>query len=267
MDVRRPVTGRLRQPQSLELLDRRRRAAREGQRGDREHPQQTATESPTSDLAAWTGRQWRGRVVHSGLIAPATHVAPLVRSVSGIASPLPGVAYLRAETRYEREGPPILCAHPNVGRPIDHGWSGVLFSRLARRHPRADRRVDLAACRSRFRRSSWTLLRASRCCRMHSRRGSTPSEPGGAIRCGCTDPDGWPPRRSTGPATSWPAAVGARPDEVVFTGSGTQSSQAAVAGLAIGRRRIGSRIVTTAIDHSSVLAAAAAAGEHVAGRC
>ncbi len=59
------------------------------------------------------------------------------------------------------------------------------------------------------------------------------------------------------------AAVGARPDEVVFTGSGTQSSQAAVAGLAIGRRRIGSRIVTTAIDHSSVLAAAAAAGEHV----
>ena len=59
------------------------------------------------------------------------------------------------------------------------------------------------------------------------------------------------------------AAVGARPDEVVFTGSGTQASQAAVAGLAIGRRRVGPRIVTSAIDHSSVLAAAAAAGEHV----
>ena len=59
------------------------------------------------------------------------------------------------------------------------------------------------------------------------------------------------------------AAVGARPDEVVFTGSGTQASLAAVAGLAIGRRRIGPRIVTTAIDHSSVLASAAAAGDHV----
>ncbi len=58
-------------------------------------------------------------------------------------------------------------------------------------------------------------------------------------------------------------AVGARPDEVVFTGSGTQAAQAAVAGLALGRRRVGSRIVTTAIDHSSVLGAAASAGEHV----
>ena len=58
------------------------------------------------------------------------------------------------------------------------------------------------------------------------------------------------------------AAVGARPDEVVFTGSYAQASHAAVAGLALGRRRIGTRIVTTAIDHSSVLNAAAAAGEH-----
>ena len=58
------------------------------------------------------------------------------------------------------------------------------------------------------------------------------------------------------------AAVGARPDEVVFTGSYAQASHAAVAGLALGRRRTGSRIVTTAIDHSSVLNAAAAAGEH-----
>ncbi len=58
------------------------------------------------------------------------------------------------------------------------------------------------------------------------------------------------------------AAVGARPDEVIFTASGVHASQAAVLGLALGRRRIGSRIVTTAIDHSSVLAAAAAAGVH-----
>ena len=58
------------------------------------------------------------------------------------------------------------------------------------------------------------------------------------------------------------AAVGARPDEVIFTASGVHASQAAVLGLALGRRRTGSRIITTAIDHSSVLAAAAAAGVH-----
>jgi cysteine desulfurase len=57
-------------------------------------------------------------------------------------------------------------------------------------------------------------------------------------------------------------AVGARPDEVIFTASGVHASQAAVLGLALGRRRVGSRIVTTAIDHSSVLTAAAAAGVH-----
>jgi cysteine desulfurase len=60
------------------------------------------------------------------------------------------------------------------------------------------------------------------------------------------------------------AAVGARPDEVIFTASEAHANQAAVAGLALGRRRVGSRIVTTAIDHSSVLAAAAATGSHTA---
>jgi cysteine desulfurase len=59
-------------------------------------------------------------------------------------------------------------------------------------------------------------------------------------------------------------AVGARPDEVIFTASAAHSQHAAVAGLALGRRRIGSRIVTTAIDHSSTLAAAAAAASHTA---
>jgi cysteine desulfurase len=58
------------------------------------------------------------------------------------------------------------------------------------------------------------------------------------------------------------AAVGARVDEVVFTGSGVQASIAAVAGVAHGRRRSGRRIVTSAIDHSSVLTAAARYGEH-----
>src|SRR4029450_2018989 len=50
------------------------------------------------------------------------------------------------------------------------------------------------------------------------------------------------------------SAVGARPDEVLFTASGVHANQAAVAGLALGRRRVGSRIVTTAIDHSAGLA-------------
>jgi cysteine desulfurase len=60
------------------------------------------------------------------------------------------------------------------------------------------------------------------------------------------------------------SAVGARPDEVLFTASGVHASQAAVGGLALGRRRFGSRIITTAVDHSAVLAAAAAAGAHEA---
>ena len=59
------------------------------------------------------------------------------------------------------------------------------------------------------------------------------------------------------------SAVGARPEEVIFTASAAHSNQAAVAGLALGRRRIGSRIVTTAIDHSSTLSAAAVAGAHI----
>jgi cysteine desulfurase len=58
--------------------------------------------------------------------------------------------------------------------------------------------------------------------------------------------------------------VGARPDEVVFTGPLAPSAQAAVAGLLQGRRRIGIRVVTSAVEHSAVLAAAAAYGEHVA---
>ncbi len=58
------------------------------------------------------------------------------------------------------------------------------------------------------------------------------------------------------------AAVGARPDEVVFAGSLAQANHAAIAGLARGRSRIGAGIVTTAVDHSSTLVGAAAYGEH-----
>jgi cysteine desulfurase len=57
--------------------------------------------------------------------------------------------------------------------------------------------------------------------------------------------------------------VGARAEEVVFTSSGVHAATAAIAGLAKGRRRAGSRIVTSAVDHSSVLAAAETYGEPV----
>jgi cysteine desulfurase len=60
------------------------------------------------------------------------------------------------------------------------------------------------------------------------------------------------------------ATVGARPDEVIFTASEAHANHAAIAGLAVGRRRVGAQIVTTAIDHSSVLAAATATGSHTA---
>ncbi len=58
-------------------------------------------------------------------------------------------------------------------------------------------------------------------------------------------------------------AVGARPDEVVFTGPGPQTAAAAIDGLALGRRRVGRTMITSAIEHSAVLAATAAAGDPV----
>jgi cysteine desulfurase len=50
-------------------------------------------------------------------------------------------------------------------------------------------------------------------------------------------------------------AVQARPDEVSFTSSGTQAAHLAVAGGLAGRRRIGNRLVVSAVEHSSVLQA------------
>lgn len=55
------------------------------------------------------------------------------------------------------------------------------------------------------------------------------------------------------------AAVGARPDEVSFTGSGTQAVHLGVLGTALARERAGRRIACSAVEHSSVLHAAAAA--------
>ncbi len=55
-------------------------------------------------------------------------------------------------------------------------------------------------------------------------------------------------------------AVGARPDEIIFPASGPHAVQAAIAGLAKGRARIGRTVVTSTIDHSAALSAADAIG-------
>jgi len=56
--------------------------------------------------------------------------------------------------------------------------------------------------------------------------------------------------------------LGARPDEVSFTGSGTQAAHLAVLGALAGRSGTGAHLVHSAIEHSCVLAAVAhAAGE------
>ncbi|MFI2782317.1 cysteine desulfurase/sulfurtransferase TusA family protein [Streptomyces sp. ALB3] len=53
-------------------------------------------------------------------------------------------------------------------------------------------------------------------------------------------------------------AVGCRPDELVFTSSGTRAVHSAVAGALAGRRRVGRHLVLSAVEHSSVLHSAAA---------
>lgn len=60
--------------------------------------------------------------------------------------------------------------------------------------------------------------------------------------------------------------VGARADEVSFTTSGTQAVHLAVLGTTLARRRVGNRVVLSAVEHSSVLFAAEEhqkAGGHV----
>ncbi|MBU6212997.1 MAG: aminotransferase class V-fold PLP-dependent enzyme [Actinomycetales bacterium] len=54
------------------------------------------------------------------------------------------------------------------------------------------------------------------------------------------------------------AALGARPDEVAFTASLAQSHRRAVAGLAVGRARAGTHVVTSAVEHSALLHASGA---------
>lgn len=49
--------------------------------------------------------------------------------------------------------------------------------------------------------------------------------------------------------------LGAAPQELVFTGGGTEGNNLAILGAAQARRRLGDKIVTTAIEHDSVLGA------------
>ncbi|MEV0779461.1 aminotransferase class V-fold PLP-dependent enzyme [Streptomyces sp. NPDC050428] len=51
-------------------------------------------------------------------------------------------------------------------------------------------------------------------------------------------------------------AVGCRPDELVFTPSGTYAVHTGMAGALAGRRRVGGHVVVSAVEHSSVLHAA-----------
>ncbi|MFG2213228.1 cysteine desulfurase/sulfurtransferase TusA family protein [Streptomyces sp. NPDC048638] len=53
-------------------------------------------------------------------------------------------------------------------------------------------------------------------------------------------------------------AVGCRPDELVFTPSGTQAVHSGIFGALAGRRRVGRRLVHSAVEHSAVLHAAEA---------
>lgn len=52
--------------------------------------------------------------------------------------------------------------------------------------------------------------------------------------------------------------VGCRPDEVVFTTSGTRALHTGIAGALAGRRRVGRELLVSAVEHSAVLHAAAA---------
>ncbi|MDG9705037.1 cysteine desulfurase/sulfurtransferase TusA family protein [Streptomyces sp. DH37] len=53
-------------------------------------------------------------------------------------------------------------------------------------------------------------------------------------------------------------AVGCRPDELVFTPSGTRALHTGIAGALSGRRRVGRTLVVSAVEHSAVLHAAEA---------
>ncbi|MER5192787.1 aminotransferase class V-fold PLP-dependent enzyme [Streptomyces sp. NPDC002755] len=53
-------------------------------------------------------------------------------------------------------------------------------------------------------------------------------------------------------------AAGCRPDELVFTSSGTRAVHSGIAGALVGRRRVGRHLIVSAVEHSSVLHSAEA---------
>ncbi|WP_062647535.1 cysteine desulfurase/sulfurtransferase TusA family protein [Streptomyces maremycinicus] len=53
-------------------------------------------------------------------------------------------------------------------------------------------------------------------------------------------------------------AMGCRPDETVFTSSGTRAVHTGIAGVSAGRRRVGRHLIVSAVEHSSVLHSAEA---------
>ncbi len=57
----------------------------------------------------------------------------------------------------------------------------------------------------------------------------------------------------TGARETVAASMGARPDEIFFTGGATESNNTAIFGTARSRAKLGNRIVTTAFEHPSVL--------------
>ncbi len=57
----------------------------------------------------------------------------------------------------------------------------------------------------------------------------------------------------TGARETIAASMGARPDEIFFTGGATESNNTAIFGTAKARAKLGNRIVTTAFEHPSVL--------------
>ena len=125
------------------------------------------------------------------------------------------------------------AVHPNVGRRSESLVCGLRFGSSRATHNALVSRRGRAGFRGLLRQS----IRVSRCSRMHAKPGLMRNRPAGVIRLGCTVL-----RRLAAQALDQArevvaAAVGARPDEVVFTASAAHSNHAAIAGFALGRRR------------------------------